>query len=182
MLLAFNNTSSENYHINAEVKPKGSKTFCIYCDTDANENSIKVIKDLPPHTARAVKVLKYTNSSLFSISYSVKAGAGPSGGKQTENVSDDPIFKQEGEAIDEAGNVVQYYKQETFGFTIGLENKGDMKLKFKLSLEGLDFTDLINRGRTVSLPFDLPPKDKKKWTVNFKPKYDGDVTFQFNYA
>ena len=182
MLLVFNNTSSENYHINAEVKPKGSKTFCIYCDTDASENSIKVIKDLPPHTARAVKVLKYTNSSLFSISYAVKAGAGPSGGKQTENVNDDPIFKQEGEAIDEAGNIVQYYKQETFGFTIGLENKGDMKLKFKLSLEGLDFTDLINRGRTVSLPFDLPPKDRKKWTVNFKPKYDGDVTFQFNYA
>ena len=193
MMLVFNNTSSENYHINAEIKPKGAKTFCFYCDDDANKDDIKVVKDLPPNTARVVKVLKFTNSSLFSISYSVSKGPGVSKKAQTKttsstsgnsggDVSNDPVFKENGEAIDEAGNIIQYHLQDRRGFNIGLENKGNNVERFKLILEGLDFTDSVNQGKDVSAPFDLNPKERKKWFVSYRPNFAGDVSFQFDYA
>ena len=49
-------------------------------------------------------------------------------------------------------------------------------------MEGLDFTDSINRGRSVSLPFDLSPNERKKWYVSIKARHYGDITFQFDYA
>jgi hypothetical protein len=194
MLLVFNNTSSNYFQINAEVKARGSKSFCIYCDSDASEDSEKVTKELPPRASRAILIMKYTNSSLFSISYGISASSGPSNKANTNNnannnrtneddsVRNDPVFKEEGEAIDESGTIIQYFKQEKNGFTIGIENKGRTKEKFKLILEGLDFTDSINRGRSTSLPFDLSPKERKKWYVSLKARYNGDLSFQFDYA
>ena len=75
MLLAFNNTSSNYFQINVETKARGTKSFCIYCDTDASEDDIKVTKQLPPNSSRAIVIMKHTNSSLFSISYSVQASS-----------------------------------------------------------------------------------------------------------
>ena len=191
MLLVFNNTSSNYCQINAEVKARGTKSFCVYCDSDANEDSLKVTKDLPPRTSRAIMIMKYTNSSLFSISYGVSASSGPSNKANTNNnsntnndddVRNDPVFRKEAEAIDEGGNIFQYFKQEKNGFTIGIENKGRTKEKFKLILEGLEFTDSINRGRSTSLAFDLSPRERKKWFVSLKARYYGDLSFQFDYA
>ena len=193
MLLVFNNTGSSNLQANVEAKVKGSKSFCIYCDSDASEDDLKVSKNLPPGTARSIAILKYTNSSLFSINYSVSSGS-PSSSKPSSNtgsntsnqsyndVRNDPVFREEAEAIDEDGFIYQYFKEQRNGFTIGIENRGRTKQKFKLLLEGLDFTDSINRGRSVSLPFDLSPNERKKWEVTLKSRYAGDLTFQFDYA
>ena len=193
MLLVFNNTGSSNLQANVEAKVKGSKSFCIYCDSDASEDDLKVSKNLPPGTARSIAILKYTNSSLFSINYSVSSGS-PSSSKPSSNtgsntsnqsyndVRNDPVFREEAEAIDEDGFIYQYFKEQRNGFTIGIENRGRTKQRFKLLLEGLDFTDSINRGRSVSLPFDLSPNERKKWEVTLKSRYAGDLTFQFDYA
>ena len=204
MLLVFNNTSNNYYQANIEAKARGTKSFCIYCDSDANEDSLKVIKQLPPKTARAVMIMKYTNSSLFSISYGVSASSASgtstasknntnanagakryqpqNGDVNDDDTRNDPVFKQEGEPIDEDGTIYQYFKEEKNGFTIGIENKGKTKEKFKLMLEGLDFTDSVNRGRNSSLPFDLYPNERKKWYVSLKTRYSGDLSFQFDYA
>ena len=193
MLLVFNNTGSSNLQANIEAKARGTKSFCIYCDSDATEDDLKVSKDLPPGTARSVVILKYTNSSLFSISYNVSSGSAGSSkpssntGSNTSNqsyndVRNDPVFREEAEAIDEDGVIFQYFKEQKNGFTIGIENRGRTKQKFKLLLEGLDFTDSLNRGRSVSLPFDLYPNERKKWEVNLKSRFYGDLTFQFDYA
>ena len=79
--------------------------------------------------------MKHTNSSLFSISYSVSASSAAAAGanKNTSNtntntrqntddddVRNDPVFRTEGEAIDEDGYIVQYFKEEKNGFTIDL--------------------------------------------------------------
>ena len=48
MLLVFNNTSSNYYKADLETKASGTKSFCIYCDSDANEDALKVLKQLPP--------------------------------------------------------------------------------------------------------------------------------------
>jgi hypothetical protein len=193
MLLVFTNTGSSNLQANVEAKVKGSKSFCIYCDSDASEDDLKVSKNLPPKTARSIAILKYTNSSLFSISYNVSSGS-PSSSKPSSNtgsntsnqtnndVRNDPVFREEPEAIDEDGYIYQYFKEQRNGFTIGIENRGRTKQRFKLLLEGLDFTDSINRGRSVSLPFDLSPNERKKWEVTLKSRYSGDLTFQFDYA
>ena len=199
MLLAFNNTSNNYFQANIETKARGTKSFCIYCDTDATEDDTKVTKQLPPNTARAVVIMKHTNSSLFSISYSVSASnasaAAASSNKNTSNnntntrqntdddeIRNDPVFKIEGEAIDEGGYIIQYVKEEKNGFTIGIENRGRTKEKFKLILEGLDFTDSVNRGKGTSAPFELNPNQRKKWYVSMKKRYTGDLSFQFDYA
>ena len=49
-------------------------------------------------------------------------------------------------------------------------------------LEGLDFTDSVNRGKRVSAAFDLGPNQRKKWYVTLKKRYSGDLSFQFDYA
>ena len=90
--------------------------------------------------------------------------------------------KEEGEAIDEDGYIVQYFKEEKNGFTIGIENRGRTKEKFKLILEGLDFTDSVNRGKGTSSPFELGPNQRKVWFVSLKKRYTGDLSFQFDYA
>ena len=92
------------------------------------------------------------------------------------------LYLEDGEVIDEDGYILQYFKQEKNGITIGLENKGKTKEKFKLIMEGLDFTDSINRGRNSSLPFELSPNQRKKWYVSYKDRHSGDISFQFNYA
>ena len=210
MLLVFNNTSSNYYKADIDTKARGTKSFCIYCDSDANEDALKVVKQLPPKTARAVMIMKYTNSSLFSISYGVssssasEAAAANKNKKNTntgsnnyqpspspspspssyddDNTRYDPVFYEDGEPIDEDGYIYQYFKQEKTGFTIGIENKGKTREKFILILEGLEFTDTYNRGRSTSQPFYLSPKERKKWFVSFKQRYKGDLSFQFDYA
>ena len=207
MLLVFNNTSNNYYQANIEAKARGTKSFCIYCDSDASEDSLKVTKQMPPKTARAVMIMKYTNSSLFSISYGVSASSAAAAAAASKNkgnantgantnqqqqqaqsanddddIRNDPVFKQDGEPIDEDGTIYQYFKEEKNGFTIGLENRGKSKEKFKLILEGLDFTDSVNRGRSTSIPFDLYPRERKKWYVSLKSRYSGDLSFQFDYA
>ena len=198
MLLAFNNTSSNYFQINVETKARGTKSFCIYCDTDASEDDIKVTKQLPPNSSRAIVIMKHTNSSLFSISYSVQASSASamnnninnnnnnnrpqSNYKDDDDVRNDPVFRTEGEAIDEDGYIVQYFREEKNGFTIGIENKGRTRERFKLILEGLDFTDSVNRGKGVSAPFELSPNQRKKWFVSLKKRYTGDLSFQFDYA
>ena len=92
------------------------------------------------------------------------------------------MFRTDGEPIDEDGHILQYFKEEKNGFTIGIENKGRTKEKFKLILEGLEFTDSLNRGRGTSAPFDLYPNQRKKWYVSLKKRYTGDLSFQFDYA
>ena len=198
MLLVFNNTSSNYFQANIEAKARGTRSFCIYCDSDASEDDTKVTKQLPPNTPRSIVIMKYTNSSLFSISYGVSASSAskanqPSVSPQNkqpqqqqndedDDVRNDPVFRTEGEAIDEGGYILQYFKEEKNGFTIGIENKGRTKEKFKLMLEGLDFTDSVNRGKRVSAAFDLGPNQRKKWYVTLKKRYSGDLSFQFDYA
>jgi hypothetical protein len=197
MLLAFTNTSNNYFQANIETKARGTKSFCIYCDSDASEDDTKVTKQLPPNSSRAIVIMKHTNSSLFSISYSVSASSAAAAGasKNTNNtntnnrqnteddeVRNDPVFKTEGEAIDEDGYIIQYFKEEKNGFTIGIENRGRTKEKFKLILEGLDFTDSVNRGKGTSAPFELSPNQRKKWYVAMKQRYSGDLSFQFDYA
>ena len=179
-----------------DTKARGTKSFCIYCDSEASEDDIKVTKQIPPNSARAIAIMKYTNSSLFSISYSVQASSPSAANKNNSNntynnnqnnyedddVRNDPVFRTEGEAIDEDGNIIQYFKEEKSGFTIGIENKGRTKERFKLILEGLEFTDYANRGKGTSAPFDLSPNQRKKWYVSLKQRYTGDLSFQFDYA
>ena len=209
MLLVFNNTSSNYYQANIETKARGTKSFCIYCDMDASEDALKVTKQIPPKTARAVMIMKYTNSSLFSISYGVSSSSAAAAASYMQNkqntggsssnrpapsstststdyddddVRNDPVFREDGEPLDEDGTYYQYFKQEKNGFTIGIENRGKTKEKFKLILEGLDFTDSINRGRSTSAPFVINPKERKKWYVSIKQRFSGDLSFQFDYA
>ena len=206
MLLVFNNTSSNYYKADIETKARGTKSYCIYCDSDANEDALKVIKQLPPKTSRAVMIMKYTNSSLFSISYGIGSSSASEAAAANKNktntntntgdnsnqqkpssyeedsVRNDPVFREDGEPIDEDGFIYQYFKQEKNGFTIGIENRGKSREKFKLILEGLDFTDSVNRGRTTSQPFYLSPGERKKWSTIYKERYKGDLSFQFDYA
>jgi hypothetical protein len=71
--------------VNVDTKARGTKSFCIYCDSEASEDDIKVTKQIPPNSARAIAIMKYTNSSLFSISYSVQASSASAANKNNSN-------------------------------------------------------------------------------------------------
>ncbi len=200
MAIAFENPSSNYYKATVNCTSRGTKSYCIYCDSDANENAASVTKEIPANGATAVSILKYTTSSMISASYSISASSGGSGKNNKGNISpspstgtsggnsknnsaidNNPVFREEGEAIDDQGYLIQYYLGVSGGFTIGLENRGNATERMKIILEGLEFSDTLYKGRS-SPTFTISPGEKKVFNTTYKPRFYGDMTFQFDYA
>ena len=177
LLVGFVNPTQQNYKVQLEVKPKGNKSFCIYNDSNATENDKIVIKEIKPGDAKTISIMKYTLSSLFSLSYSILPASDE---RTTENTN--PVFDEEGEQIDENGYLFQYVKEVEGGdgYTVGLENTSEYKIKLKLVLEGMTILDAEFSGKDSAL-FTSMPKSKKVFNLKIKPKAD-DLTFEFVYA
>ena len=171
------NPTQQNYKLQLEVKPKGSKSFCIYNDSNATENDTQVIKEIKSGSAKTISIMKYNISSMFSLSYSILSADDE---RTTENSN--PVFDEEGEQIDENGYLFQYVKEVEGGdgYTIGLENTSDYKIKLKLVLEGMTILDSEFRGKETA-EFISMPKSKKVFNLKIKPDAEG-LSFEFVYA
>ena len=114
---------------------------------------------------------------MFSLSYSILSADDE---RTTENSN--PVFEEEGEQIDENGYLFQYVKEveDSNGYTIGLENTSDYKIKLKLILEGMTILDSEFQGKD-SAQFISMPKSKKVFNLKIKPDADG-LSFEFVYA
>ena len=69
-------------------------------------------------------------------------------------------------------------KETNNGYILGLENKGNKKLRCKLNIEGLTLTDSVYKGRG-SPSFYIEPKEKKIFNANVIRDFEGDLSFQF---
>jgi hypothetical protein len=177
MIACFVNPTSTNYKVKLEVKGKGSKSFCIYNDSTATENDSSVIKEAKSGSACTISVLKYTLSSMFSLSYTVL-----SSDDERTNENTNPVFDEEGEQIDENGNLYQYILEvdNGNGYTIGLENTSAYKIKLKLILEGLTNVDSEFKGQANPV-FESLPKSKRVFNLKVKPNAN-DLSFELTYA
>jgi hypothetical protein len=193
MITVYENTSNNYFKTSINVSGKGDKTCCIYCDNIASEKDTKVVKQLPPQSISCVIILKYSNSSIISISTTITSSSkeeyiksNKEEEKKNENTSntsnENEVFKQKGEVIDEDGNLVQYIlKQSNSKYTIGVENKGKSSAKLCIILEGLEILDKAYKGQKSPV-FTINPKEKKIFNVQVSENYYGDVSFQFEYA
>jgi hypothetical protein len=177
LLVCFVNPTKNNYKVKLEVKPKGDKSFCLYNDCNATENDTQVIKELKSGGVKTISIMKYSLSSMFSLSYAVLSSEDE---RTTEN--DNPVFDEEGEQIDENGYLFQYVKEVDGGdgYTVGLENTSDYKIKLKLILEGMTILDSEFKGKE-NATFISMPKSKKVFNLKIKPDADG-LSFEFVYA
>ena len=177
LLACFVNPTQNSYKIKLEVKAKGSKSFCIYNDNTATENDTSVIKEIKPASAITLSVLKYSLSSMFSLCYTVL-----SSDDKSTNEDANPVFDEEGEQIDENGNLYQYILEVNNGngYTIGLENTSQYRIKLKLILEGLTDVDAEFKGQANPV-FESLPKSKKVFNLKVNPDAK-DLSFEFTYA
>ena len=177
MLACFVNPTPNTHKVKLEVKPKGEKSFCIYNDNVASENDLSVIKEVKPGSVTTLSIMKYSISSLFSLSYSILDED-----DDRTNESINPVFNEEGEQIDENGYLFQYLMEndDGEGYTVGLENVSGYRIKLKLVLEGLKAVDAEYRGQANPV-FESQPKSKKVFNLKIDPRADG-LSFEFTYA
>ena len=172
-VLIFKNSTEKNIKVRLDVleKGKGNKSFCIYNDNIATESDTSVIKEIKPKDIQTVLIMGYAITSEYQISYEILK-------------SDElhPIFKTEGESIDEEGRLLSYAEEndDESGYTIGLENKSNMQYKLRLILEGLISIDPQYKGKD-KFEIVISPKSKKVFITKFK-EGDEDPSFQFEIA
>ena len=186
----FENEKNSDNLIKLNVNYRGEKGFCFYCDDIANENDIKIEKELPKNGNNIVLLMKYTLSSIFSLNYIFITDKRTKEEKEIyqnkikfnknimNNLNSFDVFKEKGEPIQINSDLIQYVKEIKNGYILGLENKGNKKLRCKLNLEGLTLIDSINKGKD-SPYFYIEPNEKKIFNAVMNEEYKGDLSFQF---
>ena len=99
----------------------------------------------------------------------------------SNSVDSNPVFREEGEEIDDNGYLIQYLLQgNNNSYVIGLENIGNYNYNLCIILEGLDILDSAYKGQSKP-SFVIKAKEKKVFNVRIKNNYYGNVSFQFEY-
>ena len=190
-----NNTSTDN-KISIDLKSKGEKSCCFYNDDIANEDDECILKDLPAKKSCIFLVMKYSMTSLFTINYLITSNIEKLESKKKEvdnakiktillknsraskKLDSKIVFNEEGHPLDIEPTLIQYVLEINEGYIIGLENTSKKKLKLKLSLDGLELTDSIYKGRS-SPTFFIEPNEKKTFNAVIKNRFNGDLSFKF---
>ena len=89
-----------------------------------------------------------------------------------------PVFKTQGQIINEDGSLVQYALENGDDYVIGLENRSNIKVRLQLYLEGLI---LNNTGKNYAL-FYSNPKERKIFKTKILKNYGREIYFEFQYA
>ena len=98
---------------------------------------------------------------------------------QNKKKTINPVFKTQGQVIDESGVLVQYAMINGDNYVIGLENRSNMKIKLQLLLEGLVIS---NNGKSYAV-FYSNPRERKIFNTKILPNYSYDqIAFEFQYA
>ena len=89
-----------------------------------------------------------------------------------------PVFKTQGQVINQDGTLVQYSMVSGDNYIIGLENRSNMKVRLQLYLEGLV---LSNTGKNYAVFFSNP-RERKIFNAKILNNYNGQIYFEFQYA
>ena len=116
-VLTFENKSKNNYAVLVELKCRGAKSCCFYCDEIASEDNIKVIKNIKAKETIAIIIMPYSLSSKFKFKPQFTDYI-----EQNGPIYNHRVFDEEGEAIDKEGNIIEYVLQKSDdSFYIGIE-------------------------------------------------------------
>ena len=97
---------------------------------------------------------------------------------KTEKKGGNPVFKTQGQYIEENGVLIQYAMINGDTYTIGLENRSDVKVRMQLVLEGLIIS---STGRSYAI-FYSNPKERKIFNTKILPNFTyKQVGFEFQY-
>ena len=167
-----------------------------YCDDVANKDDECIIKDLPAKKNNIFLVMKYYMTSLFTINYLVTSNFEKLESKKkavdnakiktillknsqiSKKLDSKIVFNEEGKPLDIEPSLIQYVLEINEGYIIGLENTSKKKIKLKFSLDGLELTDSLYKGRD-SPTFYIEPKEKKTFNAVIKNRFNGDLSFKF---
>jgi hypothetical protein len=186
MSILFENTGTYDASVEFTIKERGrTRNFCYYCDDKCRENDTNTTKNIPSKGECVFKVMPYDRNSLYSVSYSIaqsrqnKPSSEPS--SSSDRKVEDRVFKEEPEAIDEGNTIFQYVRETYKGYVIGLENRRNVRLRGKLEIQGLDFVEEENKGKS-SISFYIEKKSKLVFETILKKRFYGDVTFEFSFS
>ena len=174
-VLTFENTSNNNYTITVGIEYKGTKSCCFYCDEVATESDTKVVKNIKAKETKAIIIMYHSLSSLFNFNCTITDAK-----EDKDPIHNHPVFKEEGEAIDDKGKLMQYIlEKDDESYYIGIDNSSTQNLKLKLLLEGLKVNDGPYKGQTSPV-FELKANERKVFDVLIVG--DDDVSFKFDFA
>ena len=195
----FENNSSTDNKVSIDLKCRGAKSCCFYCDDIATEDDECIIKDLPSKKNATVLVMKYSMTSLFTIDYlitsnvdklEVKKKAVDNSKKKTimlknslnsKILDSNIVFNEEGQPLEIEPKLKQYILEINDKYIIGLENTANKKMKLRLVVEGLELTDATYKGRNSPL-FYIDPKEKKTFNAVIKNRFNGELSFRFEFV
>ena len=154
-----NNNEVESININSNAEQnKDNKS-------NINKNEEKKAETKEKNTSNATNINNTSNKNNTNNNK-----------KSTSNSGN--VFDEEGEPIAPNADLIQYVKEISGGYIIGIENRSKKKKRVKLNIEGLELTDAAYRGRG-SPSFYIDSKDKKIINAKIKSGYSGDLSFQF---
>ena len=97
---------------------------------------------------------------------------------QVPKKTGNPVFKTQGQIINQDGTLVQYSMVNGDNYVIGLENRSNMKVRLQLYLEGLV---LSNNGKNYAVFFSNP-RERKIFNTKVLKNFNGQIYFEFQYA
>ena len=160
-------------NIENEDKNKDKKDYCIYNNKIASVFDNGFIREIGPRNATTVLILENNLKCKYNLNYNILDGNDESTYENTH-----PVFKNENEEkiIDDKGYLKSYYSKvnDGYGFTLGLENTGDISFKLNLTLKEAYDIDSEFIGKE-NIKFEIPPKSKKVFNV----KINSDAKVQF---
>ena len=173
-VLTLENTSNNDYSAIVGIECKGDKNCCFYCDEAATENDTKVFKKLNGKQSIAIIIMYYNLSSLFNFNLIITDSK-----KEKDPIYNHPVFDEEGEAIDEKGELKQYFLEKDESYYIGIDNSSNSKYKLKLELEGLKIKDGPYKGQKAPV-FELNINERKVFEV--LSTNEDEISFRFDFG
>ena len=175
-VLCFLNTTKKSMKIKLGKKGEKSNNYCIYNDNIASEFDKYVIKEIKPMNAATILFMGYDLSKKYEIDYDII-----SDGNEETFETNNPVFENEGNNLDEEGYLMYYYSEVGEnggkGCVLGLENKSNHLFKLKLTLKEMYNID-GDFNMKDNIEFEILPNSKK--VFNFRKKLDAkDPKFDF---
>jgi hypothetical protein len=174
-VLTIENPTDNDCAVTIEVKYKGDKRFCFYCDDDATENYIDVLKIIKAKETKVIIIMRYSLSSAFSLN-----GSFIDAKEVIDPIYNHSVFDVKG-VIHESGLIKHYLQQRSdkMKYYIGIENLDSKRHKIKLVLKNLIVDFGLYDGQKEPT-FELNGKERK--VFNVKNYGSGKETFDFIFV
>ena len=167
--------NKEDNKIDNKKDNKGGKRFCFYCDDDATENYVDVIKIIKAKETKVVIIMNYSLSSVFSVNGSFIDAEGIR----------DPVYNHcvfDAKGVIHKNKLLKHYllqRTDKMKYYLGIENLDSKRHKIQLVLNNLRVDFGVYEGKDKAT-FELNGKERKVFNVlNYG---SGEETFDLSFV